>query len=321
MASQITVGGTDVAGLWSTYIIRQAVPGLKAKLFFPDYCEPALVPRGAGGFVARWLVPTMRIGSTTALTEGSSGSAANMITITSVEGTVADYGEWFNIGDLSKETEITEALDIYRDQVEYAGSGAINRRLYTAAVSSTNFLHAGDTATAGVTLVAGNILTAQDFPVIAGFFHNANAEGFNRLGGDYMLAIHPNQEVQLVTDVTNTRLSWSEVNKHVPMGFEDLVNNHRFVGRLGGVTALRTTLVGTVTEDVAAYRAVALARYGVGWFGIAEKGPKMPRIIMKSPGPTSTNDPLDTNHTLGWKARMAERLLDANRALVVYSVV
>lgn len=319
-ASNITMGATNVS-LWTTYILKKFVPGLKAKLFFTDYARPAMLPRGAGN-IARWLVPTMRVGSTTALTDGSSGAAANAVTITGVEGTIADYGEYFNVTDLAQETEVSTALDAYRDIMEYAGAGAINTLIYNAADDATNFHHVGDSTITGVTLAAADILQAQDFAIVANFFNARDATGFEKLGGDFLLAIHPDAEFELVTDVTNTRLSWSEVNKHVPAGFDTLVNNHRFVGRLGGVTALRTTLIGTVTEDVAAYVNVALADYGVGWLGLGESGPRRPEIKYKRPGPQSTNDPLDTNNTMGWKARMVAANLDAgNRSLIVYSVV
>lgn len=318
-ASNITMGATNVS-LWTTYILKKFVPGLKAKLFFTDYARPATLPKG-GYNVARWLVPSMRVGSVTALTDGSSGAASNAITITGVEATIADYGEWFNVTDLAAETEVTAALDAYRDILEYAGAGAINTLIYNAGLAATNFIHAGDSTIAGVTLVAGDRLLARDFPVIAGFFRARNVPGFNSLSGDYMLAMHPDVETFLVTDVTNTRLSWSEVNKYVPAGFQQLVDNHRFVGRLNGVSAMRTTLVKIDTEDItsAAFN-LALGDYGVGWLGLGESGPRTPEIKYKVPGPQSTNDPLDTNRTMGWKARMVARNLDAaNRSLVVYS--
>lgn len=319
-ASNITMGATNVS-LWTTYILKKFVPGLKAKLFFTDYAKGAMLPRAAGN-IARWLVPTMRVGSVSALTDGSSGAAANAITITGVEATIADYGEWFNISDLAEATEVSTALDAYREIMEYAGAGALNTLIYNAGVTATNFLHAGDATITGVTLTSTDYLYARDFPVVAGFFNARSATGFSALGGDFMMAIHPDAETKLVTDVTNTRLSWSEVNKYVPAGYESLINTHRYVGRLGGVTALRTTLVKVDTEDVSAHFNLALAEYGVGWLGLGENGPRRPDIKYKRPGPSSTNDPLDTNNTLGWKVRAVAKNLDAgNRSLVVYSAV
>jgi hypothetical protein len=263
----------------------------------------------------------MRVGSTSALTDGSSGAATDMVTITGVEATITDKGEWFQISDLARETEVSTALDGYSDIVSYAGAAAIDTEIYAAGTGGfSNFLHCGDTTIAGTTLVAGDNLKAKDLPVIGGFFRARNAMGFDKLSKDFMLAVHPDTEIFLVTDVTTAELSWSEVNKHVPAGFEQLINNHRFVGRLNGVSVLRTTIIGTVTEDVAAHRCLALARYGIGWLGLGQSGPKSPEIKIKAPGPQSTNDPLDTLHTMGWKCRSVAACLDSgNRGLIVYS--
>lgn len=318
-ASNITVGATNVS-VWTTYLLRKFVDGLKANLFFTEYAEKATIPRGAGAYVARWNVPTMRIGSTTAIVDGTWGSAASAITLTGVEATIADYGEYINITDLARESQLTGALDQYSDIMSYAGAGAINTLIYNQAKSATNFLHAGDTATGGTTLASGDTLKAPDIAFVSQFFRGKDAVGFSNLSGDYMMAIHPDAEYDLVTDVTTAALSWTEVNKYVPRGFDQLIENHRFVGRMNGVSVLRTTLVGTVTEDIAAHVNVALAKWGVGWLGLGSSPETMPEIIPKRPGPQSTNDPLNINCTLAWKVRMATKILDAgNRALVVYT--
>ena len=321
MSSQIDVADSDVAGVWTEYINREFVPGLKANLVFANYSEPAMIPRGVGGHIAIWNVPTMRNGSTSALTACSSGTATDMVTITKVTAGVTSYGEWFEIDDLAMQTQITGALDQNRDIVQYAGATAIDSLVKAAGVATTNFFHSGDTTTAGATLAAGDQLKAKDLPVIGGFFRANNAKGWPNLSQDFMVAIHPDMETTMVTDVTTAALSWSEVNKYVPRGFEQLIDNHQFVGRMNGVSVLRTTMIGTVDEDVSAHQALALARWGVGWLGVGQKGPKTPTIKIKRPGPQSTNDPLDMCNTLGWKVQAVGKLLDASRALVVYSAV
>jgi hypothetical protein len=321
MASTILVGGADVAGLWSEYILRDFVPGLKRNLFLAEYAEPARIPRGAGAFVGKWNVPTMRTGSVTALSGGTSGVKTDMVTITAVTAGLTTYGEWFELEDLATESVITEAIDAYREITMESGARALDLLVYNAAVATTNFLHAGDSTISGVTLAAGDQLKAKDLPVIGGFFRKRNNKGWPQLSNDFMLAIDPDVETTFVTHVSTSELSWTEVNKHVPEGFKQLIDNHRFVGRLNGVSVLRSTTIGTITEDVAAFRNIALARYGVGWLGLGENGPKAPQIKFKRPGPQSTNDPLDMVNTMGWKLRAVGKLLDSNRALVVYSAV
>jgi hypothetical protein len=182
MAITITAGTADVAGLWSTYIIRKAVPGLKGNLLMADYAKPAMIPTGVGGYIGRWLVPTMRRGSTTALTEGATlpgPTPTNMTTITSVEATIADYGEWFPIGDLSRNSEITEALDIYSDIVAYAGASCIEDLLYNEAISpargfSNYFTSRDTTINAGrLTVPNGDTLILPDLVLAAQYLRIA----------------------------------------------------------------------------------------------------------------------------------------------------
>ncbi len=320
-ATTPVVGGSFSEALWSTYILRKFVPGLKAELLFANYAERASIPAGAGGRVARWNVPQMRNGSTVVLTAGAIVTETAMVDVVAVENTIADYGEHFRIDDLAKETQVSTALDAYKDIVTYAGATAIDQLVYNAAVATSGFLHCTDTVVGGATLGNAQQFKLVDVPVITGYFRGNNAKGWDNLSKDFMLAIHPDMEFALVTDVTTTELSWNHVNKHVPEGFDQLINNHRFVGRFNGLSILRTTMIGTVDEDVDAYRCLALARWGVGWAGLGAKGPMTPTIKMKSPGPNSTNDPLDQIHTLGWKVRATGKLLQNETALVVYSSV
>lgn len=315
----ITAGAAAVSGLWTTYILRKMVPMLQDELLFARFAKPATLPKNSG-YVARWLLPQKFSGSTSALSDGSATDGEKTtVTISKVEATITQYGEWMKVSDLAEETEISSALDTYSEMFAFAGADAIDSLIRNAAVTTTNFLHAGDAATAGATLTSSDKLTLDDFPTITGFFRANNAKGFSELSGDFALLIHPTDEVNLVSDVTTTRLSWSEANKHVPKGFEQLVNNHTFVGRFNGLTALRTTKITTVTEDVSAYRNVALADYGVGWLGLGQDGPKKPMIKIKRPGPSDTSQPLDMYMTIGWKVNMVARLLDSNRVLNVYS--
>ncbi|RLB37675.1 MAG: hypothetical protein DRH30_12785 [Deltaproteobacteria bacterium] len=321
--SQPVVGG-DPASLFAKYLIRQFIDGLKSDLFFTDYTRKCKVPKGAGSYVGRWNLPTFQVGSITPLTPGSIKAVGSGVEFTPIEAEIKDYGDSMTIDDLAHCASISEALDEYKDIMVYEGASSINTLLYNQAITSTHFLHAGDDTIDGTTIIAGNTLSLKDIAVIAKFFRGNDAKGFASLGGDFMFAIHPDAEFHLVTQVpgaTGAVNTWIDVNKHVPAGYDQLVKNHRYVGRYNGVTVLRTNLIADVTEDtIASKNNVALADWGLGSLGLGEKGPTAPKVKFKSPGPHSTNDPLDQIHTLGWKYRMAPKILDAaNRALTVIS--
>lgn len=318
MASPV---GTPAA-LWTTYILRKYVPQLQHELPFGDYAEPAQIPKHAGAYVARWKLPVVTDTTyTSAITDASAGTTNEVtsVTINSIEATIGIYGEFHRVGDLAEATWLSEDLDIYGEWFVERGARLINDQIRNAALTTTNFLHSRDTTTGGATLAVGEKASITDFAAIAGFFRSQGARGWDSLLGDFVWIIHPDQETDLITEFTTTRMSWADTQKHVPVGYEQLIKNHRFVGRYGGTVAVRSQRIGTITEDVTAYNSVALARYGVGWLGLGDSGPKKPMIKIKRPGPNDTSQPLDLYMTIGWKFRAVARLLDVARALRVYS--
>lgn len=322
----ITSGGSGatetIGGLYvDVYILRKFVEMTKDNLCFAKYSEPAQIPRNSGAYVARWNVPVAETGSTTVITEASAGTVGELTatSINNVEGTINIYGEFMKIGEIAEEAEPTAAMDAYAEQFAFRGASAIDSLLYTQAKTSTNFLHSGDKVTGGATLAATNYATISDFPAIAGHFHGQNAKGFRDLNGDYVWIMHPNQAVDLESEATTNFLNWANVHQGTAEGYDQLIRNHQMVGRYAGVCAIRSTVIGTITEDVTAHQSIALARFGLGWAGLAETGPKAPEIIRKRPGPNDTSQPLNLYQTLAWKVRMAAKLVDAARVLVVYS--
>ena len=318
----VTAGLAAVSGVWTTYILRKFVPMLRNELVFADYAEPAQIPKNSGGYVARWLIPTKFNGSTTVITEASAGSVGERTntTISSVEATISTYGEFMKVSEIAEMSQITGTLDVYGEQFMYAGQQVIDTLIRTTALTTTNIYKTGGGVGTG-TLTTSLTATVRDFPKIAAFFRGGGAKGHDSIKGDFLWVIHPDQETNILTENTSNSLSWSQVNQNVPAGYEQLINNHRFVGRYSGVTAIRTAEIGTSTADVTAYASIALARWGVGWLGLAENGPTAPSIKIKRPGPNDTSQPLDLYMTIGWKFKAVARLLDVNRVLKVYSSI
>jgi len=322
----ITAGGGGYSGVWTdVYILRKFVEMLKAELLFADYSEPATIPKNTGGYVARWNIPITFNGSTTIITEASAGSVGERTStaINNVESTINTYGEWMRLGEIGQMSWTPGTGEVFAEQFSFAGAQAIDSLLYTQARNTTTFLHSGDFDTAGVTLGAGDITVITDFTAIANFFYGQNARGFSSLGGDYAWLIHPQQELNLATELTTSNANaWRDAFKQSNVGLAGatgLIGNHRVVGRYGTVTALRTTIIDTVVENVTSYRSVALAKWGLGWAGLGEQGPNAPSIIRKSPGPNDTSQPMDLYDTIAWKVKLAAALLDSSRCMIVYS--
>ena len=313
---------TNASSVYSEYILRKLIPGLKARLLFADYAEPAILPGGAGAITARWVIPTMTAGATTALNETAPWQGEiSQAAFTPVTATIHKKGEFYPISDLHKDTVLSGMLDAYREQMEYAGAGAIDASIQEELLKTTQFLHSAALSQIdSVTLATTDQGTVRDFTRGAELLRTNNVQGFDSLSGDFVFAVHPHYEGGLVTEAESSgSVTWAKVHQQTPAGFQKLVDNDRLVGRFNNVTALRTSQIGTLVEDVTAYQNIMWGRYAVGWLGLDEKGPKRPKVQMKSPGPNDTYQPLDTFHTLGWTVRAVQQLLAANRCLVVYS--
>ena len=297
---------------------------LKDELLFAKFSEPAMIPKNTGGYVARWNIPQKFSGSTTVITEASAGTVGERTStaINNVEGTIQTYGEFIKLGEIAQMSWTPGTGEVYAEQFSFAGADAIDNLIYTQAKLATNDITSGDKyASTGTTPSAALITVVSDFNAVAGFFHGTNARGFKDLGGDYVWIMHPNQETDLVTELTtDSTQAWRQTFRSTDhVGFKTLTDNHRVVGSYGGVTALRTTQIDSIVNTVTTYKSIALARWGLGWAGLGEQGPNAPTMKKKSPGPNDTSQPLDLYDTLAWKVKMAAKLLDNNRIVIVYS--
>lgn len=320
----ITAAGGGYSGVWTNvYILRKFVDMLKQELLFAKFSEPAMIPKNTGGYVARWNIPKAFAGSTTVRTEASAGTVGERTSteIAKVESTINTYGEWMKLGEIASMSWIPGTMDVFAEQFGFAGSDAIDNLIYAQAKLATNDLTSGDLlAATGTTPTAAKIAVITDFTAIAGFFYGTNARGFRGMGGDFVWIMHPNQEIDLLTELTTESTSaWRQTFKHTDKVVNTLIDNHRVVGSYGGVTAIRTTNIDSVVEGVTTYMSIALARWGMGWAGLGERGPTAPEIKRKRPGPSDTSQPLDLYETIGWKVKMASKLLDNDRVLLVYS--
>ena len=327
MAVTFGTTGGNAAGLWTTYILRKFIPALRDNLVLSQYAEKASLPKGEGALVARWNKMANLAVDAVALDEGS--ATDNMITevaVTSVEATVASYGQWMQISDLAEESVTRSALDAYSDTFAYAGAKVLDKLIYNQAVATTSLLKSGDTSATTEIMVSTNVLTAQDAVVVGELLRANNARGFESLGNKYYFGISAEQELDLVTDVTTTRLSWSNVFQHTSPGLDRIVNktNGDVVGAIGrvvvGLCDAVDTVVAESTTNVTVYRGIALSRHGVGWLGFGTKQTS-PKIIMKRPGSGDTSNPLNQYMTVGYKFKGVSKLLDSSRAFTVYSAI
>ena len=321
----VTAGGTNAAGLWTTYILRKFIPALRNNLVLSQYCTKAILPKGEGAYIARWNEMNNLALDTDAL--GAVGAGLTVtdneiteVTVTSYECTVLNYGQWMKIDDLAEQSMTRSALDEYADTFAYAGARVLDNLVKIAAITTSNYMHAREGGAGGVTLTTSDTLTAEDAVVAGELLRAKFVRGFEKLGNKYLLAIAPGAELDLVTDVTTNRLSWSNVFQHTSPGLDKIVNktNGDVVGAIGRIVVTLSDAIGTVSEDEDAYQNIAMGKDAVGWLGFGEKQTS-PKIVIKRPGSQDTSNPLDRYMTIGYKFKGAARLLNASNSLLVYS--
>jgi N4-gp56 family major capsid protein len=316
------------AALWSEYILRDFIPTLEANLIFCKHCAPAILPKHEGSGTARWNLMANLTPSILALTEASATDNEVEATASAVSADLTEYGQWTKLSSLAYNTMNTTALDSWRKRFVYDGAVTLERLAYAQGLAGTNFHHCTDTTTGGTTLAVSSLMNAGDLAVIANFFHDQDAQPFSHLEDHYFLGVNPFSEYNLVSDVTNTRLSWSNIKMHTPSGYDNLRKGSEsipkgYVGALNGVAVFRTTTItsaGTITEDVDAWANLAMAEDGVGWVGLGKGRPK-PEIPVKTSGPNDTSNALNMFSTIGWKIQTAFKLLDTKRVLTVYNSI
>jgi N4-gp56 family major capsid protein len=237
---------------------------------------------------------------TTALSEGPYTAAADL-TSSVVSATLAEYGQATAVYSLfemtSLDTNLAEHVDVMGQNAGESIDQLIRAELAASATGQTA-LGKTDLSNIGVT----DTLTGLEIRKAVRTLKVNKAPRFP--GGMYRGIIGPQTAMDL-------------------MGNSEWLDAHRYtnadaimrgvVGKLHGVEFVETTDPATVASTVTVYYnfifgANAYAVVGLG--GAPSLGGA--NVAVKTPGPNSTNDPLNMVSTIGWKVPFAVKVLNAN---------
>ncbi len=308
---------------------REFIPFLREELHFNDWAATGTLETHGGSKQLRWLeLNKFTQDETGGLTEAdATDGEITTLSVATHSATVAEYGAWSKIGSLADMAATVETRRAYTEGFGEHGARTIDTLIRNAADDTTTFLISGETAKNTGQLATTETATAQDIAVITGIFRGNDAKP-HMSNGMYVVIVHSEVEQDLVTDVTTTRLSWSEVNKHVPGldGQQKIIKGSP--GAIYGTMVLVSNNIATatLTSTVTAYKNIALARNGVDTASFramtprgSSRGARGPQIMVKTSGSNDTSNPLSMFDTIGWKTAMGQTKLGNNRALVYYS--
>jgi len=165
------------------------------------------------------------------------------------------------------------------------------------------------------TISAGDTLTLED--VMLGVKDLASAEVPPFADGLYKMAVSSAAMTHMKTDVSNARLTFSEVTKYVPDGQKELTAGSVFRKKLSimGVMFYETNHLSQTTVDIAnVWNNLLVGRNGLGMLSM---GDMEPDIQVRKP--TSTDQPIPIFGTISFMFRAAPALLRAPAVEILYS--
>jgi len=321
---------TAMDGVLTTLLNKQFVSDLEFTLQHQKFCMKGNLVKGGGGKVLRFnefAAPGPGSGGPavgysgagqSAITEGStSANEITHITLTESTATVAEYGEFIKIGKLYELAALEGTRERLRKRLRDGAAASIDSAVRGWAVGTTTVVHATAAQSGGQT-TGPSALTALGASTIM----LAKKTLFNNLAlpiegvpghpaGQYAAVITPQQELDVITEVTTLRVYWNQAVVNVPgkMGQEKWVNG--YIGSIYGVAVYTTNNYATVTYTSAAQTGFV---YADGGLGAASFGQMDAEIIIND-----VNSPYKNVNSIAWHAMFGGTLLSAARVIRLYS--
>lgn len=281
-----------------TYYDKKLLARLLPMLFHMKWAQKRPIPKNGGKTINfRQFRPLAH--ATTALTEGVT-PAGNSLTITEIEATLAQYGDFVEISDLLDMVAIDPVLD---ETADLLGEQAAQ----TLDVIARDVLAAGTTVqyangkTSRATIAASDVLTVLEIRKSVRTLKRNNVKTID--GRNYVAIVEPGSTFDLQSDT-----KWEEAAKYA--GSTQIFDGE--IGRLYGVRFVETSLakVFAGAGDGGASVAATLV-FGKDAYGMSDvESSGSVKNIIKPHGSGGTSDPLNQRATSGWKATFVVKILE-----------
>lgn len=271
---------------YSDYLIDNAEP----KLVHDQFGQKHPIPKNGGKTIEfRKYNPLPK--NLTPLTEGVTPDGKKL-TVTKVEATVKQYGDFVELSDqlllTAIDNNLVQATKLLGNQAG-ATLDTITREVLNG---GTNVVYAGGVASRNA-LTEESKLTVQDIKKAVRALKTQNAE---KIGDSFVGIIHPDVAFDLTNDP-----EWKDVKQYDPADWYA-----GEIGKIAGVRFVETTEAKIFDGGV--YSTLIL---GDNAYGVTEVEGGGLQHITKQLGSAGTADPLDQRATTGWKAtKVAERLVE-----------
>jgi N4-gp56 family major capsid protein len=258
--------------------------------------------------VRRWERMTAK---TTALTEGTVPSESSF-SITGIEATVAQYGDFVKFTDMVQWTGLDPVLTELAELLGEAAGDSIDQVVRSVVTAGTSVIYANGSARTAVNTAAGATLFRKARRELKG----NNAKGAAQ-GSDYVAICHPDVIYDLQADTkfeakgqyvsADNVIETGEVGRIYGIRIME-TSNARVVADAGGLDG--DTMTSTTGTNADVYLTVVLGKDA--YMVVDLEGEGSAKTIFKPLGSAGTADPLNQTQTAGWKANFVAKILNDN---------
>ncbi len=335
----VSTGVANENVVLNTWLNKSFVSDLDFELQLQKFTTKAIIPPGTGQ-KGRFIVfspPTTHTGTagsgsysglgSTALTEGlGTENEITSVGETSAVVTVAEYGEFVPVTSLWDYAAVAGARERIRKRLRDGAVYSVDNLVRYKAMTSTNILYcypsylgsqsSGTTLGASFTRALGNQCNAAAIIHARKVLYAYTVQGLDGIpghpDGQYAAVLTPLQELDIVTEITTTRVYWHGMVVNVPGALGQEKTLKGYLGSIYGVACYTTNAYSTAACTGASAEVGFI--FGDGAVGAMSIEDMDPKIILNE-----VNSPYKNRNTIAWHLFFGTVLIDGSRVVKLYS--
>ncbi len=289
------------------YMSRFFVETLRADLLSLELADMEMIPLRTGK-VIRWQYFANPSAATTPLTEGTDPANSQSLGTTKIEGTIAQYGDYFEHTDFFEDVVVSGSKQAIVAAAAYAAKLTIDTLVHTELATTTQEVD------------SGAALTASGLNAGARSLSGSNAKPHPKSpGGQFFIFMGTPEQCYDLTNEGNP--AWHQVKAEaVTENLTTPINGTPAKSAVFNVIVKQTTQITTDTGTAPDNNiGIMVSRNSFGVSSL-HGGLANPQVMIVNPQP-SLASPLGLRGTIGWKLDFVVKKFDSNRICRVLSDV
>lgn len=302
-----TTGTVGFPNAIAIYYDKRLLERLEIELRLDQFGDKKPMPKRSGNEI-KWTRYTNFAANTTPLTEGAT---PNGLTLQSVQISAIplQYGDFVTVSDFLIAEAIDPVIEGAQDVLAYRAALSVDTLIRDALDGNLTDQFANGVANEAA--VATNMNATE----IRTAVKTLRIAGVPTIGGEYQLVVHPAQSFDLQGDTAAG--GWLDVNKYTSA--TPMLRGE--VGKLYGARVVESPNIkinaGAGSGGADTYHAYMFGKSAYGNVDLAGMNMKM---FAKQLGSAGTEDPLDQRATVGYKFAHVTKVLEAARAIQIYTL-